>query len=398
VLRPLGREKARYKVEPPAPATYNAAKKARKDGDREKAIGLLDKAIEADPTFTWALLLRARIHLEDGQEDECMDLLEALVALNYIEFAPMLGRVAWLKPLRSDEAAWGPFADRVEAYREEWVEALEGPGAFFVQGKYSKLEAVDDSGEPIDVRWARGVPFYWSQAQGRFLPLGPYTDVAGYLVDRESSRLVLVRWKPAGGEEAGLMGEVTLHRLDLAKLEEVGKGVVVAEEADVVRLSLDADGNVLVSIGEDGSEVLDGTEEDGEEVGEEEADDEEDGEEVDDEVDGEEADDVEDGEEGVTALTWESGALGPGTLAGEGEWSLVVTLGGTDGPLQESVGGEAADAPRAKRGGECFWIQEGASFCFEPTKKGGTWHNLVLVESGSEPRTITDEMIPMVQY
>lgn len=403
-LLPLGRPDARIKVQPPAQARYNQAKKAHKDKNREEAIALLDESLEADPSFSWAILLRARLHLQDGQKKECAALLERLLAYNFVQFAPQVERLAWLKPLRSDPGVWGPFEERMELYREAWVEALAGPGAFFIQSQYRKVEGTDIDGEPLDLRWARGVPVFWSKDLGRYLVIGEHTDVAGFLVDRKNNALVLVRWKPHEEAAAGLMGEVLVHRIDLLGAEASPRSIEIADEAEIIRAALDDDGNLLfTSLAVDEEEAIDDLEDtaeedvteddeeevDGEEVEEEEGDGEEDGE---DEQEGEEVE----GEE-HDRVNWDKGVIDTGVLDEDAGWQLTVTLSGTDGPAAGPLVDTEEEPPAARRGGRCQWIAQGTAFCVEPTKKGGTWHNLDLHEAGAADR-LTDEPIPLVQY
>ncbi|MBW2262823.1 MAG: tetratricopeptide repeat protein, partial [Deltaproteobacteria bacterium] len=261
-LLPLGRPDARIKVQPPAQVKYNQAKKAQKAKDRPRAIELLDESLEADPSFSWAVLLRARLHLQDGEKKECSALLERLLADNYVHFAPRIKRLAWLKPLRSDEEAWGPFEERMELYREAWVEALSGPGVFFIQSQFRKIEGTDVDGEPLDLRWARGVPVFWSKSLGRTLVIGEHTDVAGFLVDRENNALVLIRWKPHEEGASGLMGKVLAHRIDLLEAASAPRSIEIAAEAEVIRAALDGEGNLLfTSMTVDEEEALDELEE-----------------------------------------------------------------------------------------------------------------------------------------
>jgi hypothetical protein len=404
-LLPLGRPDARVKVQPPAQVKYNQAKKAHKAKDRQTAIQLLEESLEADPTFSWAILLRARMHLQDGEKKECAALLERLLAYNHVHFAPQIRKLAWLKPLRSDPEAWGPLEERMGLYREAWVKALAGPGAFFVQSQYRKIEGADIDGEPLDLRWARGVPVFWSKDLGRYLVIGEHTDVAGFLVDRENNALVLVRWQPHEEGTPGLMGKVLAHRIDLLEAEAAPRSIEIAAEAEVIRTALDAEGNLLfttTSVEEE--EALDDLEETVEEdvveaeaeeaLEEDEADeaDEEEGVDEEEEVDGEEVE----GEE-YDRVNWEKGVVDAGVLDTDGGWLLTVTLAGTEGPDAGPLVDTDEDPPRAKRGGKCQWIAQGTAFCFEPTKKGGTWHDLDLHEAGGADR-LTEEPIPLVQY
>ena len=206
------------------------------------------------------------MHLQDGEKKECASLLERLLAYNYVQFAPQIKRLAWLKPLRSDAEAWGPFEQRMEQYRAAWVEALAGPGAFFIQSQYRKVEGADIDGEPLDLRWARGVPVFWSKSLDRYLLIGEHTDVAGFLVDRENNALVLVRWKPHEEGTAGFMGSVLAHRIDLLEAAPSPKSIEIAAEAEVIRAALDAEGNLLfTSMSVEEEEALDELEEDVEE-------------------------------------------------------------------------------------------------------------------------------------
>ncbi|MBW2261432.1 MAG: hypothetical protein JRG91_05600 [Deltaproteobacteria bacterium] len=96
-------------------------------------------------------------------------------------------------------------------------------------------------------------------------------------------------------------------------------------------------------------------------------------------------------------VNWEKGVIDTGVLDSHTGWLLSVTLGGTEGPASGPIVDTDEEPPGAKRGGTCYWIAQDAAFCFEPTKKGGTWHNLDLHEGGG-PDRLTDEPIPLVQY
>jgi len=381
VLVPLGRADPRTRAVQPAPLRYNAAKKADKEGDREGARKLLDEAIAADPAFTWALLLRARIALEEGDKTGCLSLLEKLLALNYVEFSREVSRLAWLKPLRADAAAWGPFQEKMELYRKAWADALAGPGAWFIQGQFRKMDQAGPDGAPLDLSFVRGAPMFWSKTLGRYLPVGRYTDVAGFLLDAEHRSIVLVRWQDHEVLSPGLMGKIRVHRIDLEALAEDGTGVEIASEAAEVRLALDGDGNALfladrAEQAPPPAEPQDASTDAGDAV-----------------EDGAESED-----QAAERVNWKLGVADEGILAAQAGWQLSITLGRTKGPLPSPAPGSTGEPPKAKRGGACFWIEPSTAFCFEPTKKGGTWHNLDVVASGSDPVRLTAEPIPLVQY
>jgi hypothetical protein len=391
----IGTDQARVKFKSSAQVKYNQAKKAKKDDDRARAIQLLDESLAEDPTLSWAVMLRARMHLQDGEKEKCAALLERLVAYNYVHFAPQVSRLAWLKPLRGDEAVWGPFEEKMEDYRKAWIEALSGPGAFFIQSSFRKVEGTDAGGEPLDLRWARGVPVFWSKTLGRYLVIGEHQDVAGFLLDRDHDALILVRWRPLEEPEPGMMGKVLLQRIDLSTARADPRSIEIAEQAEILRFALDSEGRLLFTDLPPGQEEQEAEQEDGDEEAVEAVD-----EELDEELEEEEEEEEEEEVEGlvVPAVDWEKGKVEEGVLDEQEGWLLTITLGSTQGPAPLSAVETEDEPPRAKRGGACLWIESSSALCFEPTKKGGTWHNLDLVASGAEPVRLTGEPVPLVQY
>lgn len=418
----LGQPQARLKVNPPAPVLYRKAKKARKDDDDETARQLLDQALEADPHFAWALLLRARLHMDDGEKQKCLEKLERLVAYNYMEYVPRIQRRGWLEPLRQDEELWPAFQEKVEAYRQAWIEALDGPGAFFIQSQYKNVQQTDLEGEDVDLRWKRGSLVFWSKDLGRHLVLGEYTDVAGFLHDRNSGKLVFIRWDAHPDLTPGMMGVITAQRMDLTTLEMEGKPVVLAAEADEARFALAEDGQLLFQMHVPATEAIHDTvtdektddhpsasgevdeqevpedqqavHEDDEPAGPEEAEEEDDDTEATDE-------EIEDEQEkegvAVDAVDWSDSKIVQSTMDEDSDWLLVIRLGETQGPEPASSEDAPGDPPTVRHG-HCFYMDAETAFCFAPTKKGGTWAHLEVRPADADPVQITDEPIPLVQF
>jgi hypothetical protein len=424
---PIGQPTPRVVPEKTVPALYRKASTAFKKGDDEAVRESLDQAIKLDPYYDSALLLRARQYAKDGQKQEALSMLERLVALNFRKFEPMIARTGWLKDIRQDQALWIPFKDKVEAYRKQWDEALEGPGVIFLEGHFQKLEGSDLSGQPLDLRFARGIPMFWSKKVRRFLFLGDRHDVSGFIHDRERGKLYLVHWQPHPQATPGIMGRVLVSRMDLTGSEPDSKPIVLAEEAEAVRAALDGEGNLLVEVvaPEGGPAaappavkpaVQEGAGEGGEEAGEEETA----GDEAEAESEAEAAAAAPEeeagkkaaskaavpaatGKEGKTVsmvkkVDWKSGKLADGEAAEDQEWPLVITLGATSGPAPRSVPDVKIAPPKAKRGGACTWIDASSAVCFEPTKKEGRWHYVTLKEEGAEPVNLVEQKIPIVQY
>lgn len=391
-LHELGQPRARLKVNAPAPVLYRKAKNAhRDDDDDETARELLDEALEADPHFAWALLMRARLHLREAEKRECLADLERLVAYNYMEYAPRIRRWGWLEPLREDDELWPAFQDRMEAYRQAWIDALDGPGAFFIQSRYKKVEQTDEEGEAVDLRWKRGSLVFWSKDLDRLLVLGEPTNVAGFLHDRQNRKLVFVRWEPHPDPTAGMMGIITAQRMDLSTLETEGQPVILAAAADEARFALGEKGELLFEMHVPPDEAIHDTVKQAEtettpKTAPEPA------------KTGEPTDD-EDAEEGVEvdALDWSSSEIEGIAMDEDRQWQLVIRLGETLGPPPVSVE-DAPGEPHTVRHGRCHYIDAETAFCFAPTKKGGTWAHLTLHPAGGDPVQLTDDPIPLVQF
>jgi len=426
---PLGTPFPQVKQPKGVPMLYRKGSIALNKGELEEARQNLDGAIAEDPFYENALWKRARLHAREGQAKETLAVLERLLALNFVRFAPLIASSGWLKDLRKDEALWKPFGEKIEAYRQAWSEALTGPGAFFVQGRFQKVEQADLSGEPMDLRFARGIPMAWSLKQRRFLAIGGSHDVAGFLVDRERKKLYLVEWKKHPEARAGVMGETSVSCLDLSTMEFAGGSVKLAGEADAVRLALDEEGKLLVEVvppeeplpaaglpkppakdepGE-GDEAAAGMEEAEEEPLEEEKEaeagegaDTPEGTEASEAASGEQEDgsagEKDSGGSRVKSVDWEKKELPDAEAAEDQAWPLVVTLGATSGPVPESLVETKEKPPKAKRGGACVWIDEANAICIEPTKKDGRWHTVTLRPREGETLKLTEEYIPIVQY
>ncbi|MFH1436837.1 MAG: tetratricopeptide repeat protein [Pseudomonadota bacterium] len=408
VALPIGMAFPRTKPLKAAPANYRQGQMAFKKDDMETAAQYLDKALDLDPYYDYALQLRARIHAQEGETGQAAKLMERLVAMNYIRFAPVVSKSSWFKAVRKEGEVWEKFEQTMEAYRKVWVDALTGPGQFYIQSHYAKIEGQTDmAGEEIDLRFTRGSVIFWSKNARRFLTLGDFTDVAGYLMDRERNKLTLLRWRPHEEKKPGMMGRIIVSRIDLAEAAVEAVSIDLAKEAEAVRMAIGGKGEVffeIVGVGEEeeagepagpAEESPTGEEEkaaSGEE--EKEADEEEPEEEDDDD------DEDEKKEPGVPAssIDWDEKKVIEGEMDADQEWTHVVTLGGTGAPPPKSVPEATQQPPKAKRGGACAWIDGESAFCFEPTKKGGTWHDLYLQAGESGPVKLTEEWIPIVQY
>ena len=409
VALPIGMAFPRTKPFKAAPANYRKGQQAFKKDDMETAAQYLDKALELDPYYEYAMQLRARIYAQEGETKQAAKLLERLVAMNYIRFAPVVSKSSWFKAVRKDSEVWEPFQETMEAYRKVWVDALTGPGEFYIQSRYAKVEGrTDMAGEEIDLRFVRGTAIFWSKNVRRFLTLGEFMDVAGYLMDRERNKLILLRWRPLEEKEPGMMGRIIASRIDLAEAKVDGGPIDLAEKAEAVRMALGGEGEVFFEIiggGEDEETGEPGKPEEASKTGEDEAagsgegeeEEEADGEEGEDE---EESEDEEEKEPGVptAGIDWEEKKVIEGEMDADLEWTLVVMLGSTDAPPPQSVPEAVEKAPKARRGGACAWIDEESAFCFEPTKRGGTWHDLYLHGGESGPVKLNEEYIPIVQY
>jgi tetratricopeptide (TPR) repeat protein len=412
---PLGMPFPQVKQPKGVPLLYRKGSIALGKGELEEARQNLDGAISEDAFFENALWKRARLHAREGQVKETLAVLERLLALNFVRFAPLISGSGWLKDLRKDEEAWKPFEEKIEAYRRAWSEALTGPGVFFVQGRFQKVEQADLSGEPMDLRFARGIPMAWSLKVRRFLAIGGSHDVAGFLLDRERGKLYLLEWKKHPEARPGVMGETSISCLDLATMELLGGPVKLAGEADAVRLALDEEGKLLVEAvpAEEPSPVADPAGESGkaEEAAEgaEEAEAEEAAEELLEEEkeaapeepaeqESEPSGLDESGQSRVKTIDWEKKKLLDAEAGEDQAWSLVVTLGATSGPPPESTADVKENPPKARRGGACVWLEENNALCIEPTKKGGRWHTIELRPAEGEILKLTQDYIPIVQY
>jgi tetratricopeptide (TPR) repeat protein len=419
---PLGTPFPQVKQPKGVPLLYRKGSIALNKGELDEARQNLDEAISEDPFYENALWKRARLHAREGQVTETLSVLERLLALNFVRFAPLMATSQWLKDLRGDEAAWKPFEEKIEAYRRAWSEALTGPAAFFVQGRFQKVEQTDLSGEPLDLRFVRGIPMAWSLKVRRFLAVGGSHDVAGFLLDRERKKLYLVEWKKHPEARPGVMGETAVSCLDLDAMEFLGGPVKLAADADAVRLSLDEEGKLLVEVvpAEEPSTVEDlpkaaaakEPEEESVEGGkgepdEEEAEEEAEQEPLEEEESVESAPQEQNGEppaadepEGsrVKTIDWEKKELLDAEAAEDQAWALVITLGSTSGPTPESPADVAENPPKAKRGGACVWLEEDSALCIEPTKKGGRWHTIELRPAEGEILKLTPDCLPIVQY
>ncbi len=406
VSLPIGMAFPRTKPLKAAPANYRQGQMAFKKDDMETAAQYLDKALDLDPYYDYALQLRARIHAQEGEIGQAAKLMERLVAMNYIRFAPVVSKSSWFKAVRKDGEVWGQFEETMEAYRKVWVDALTGPGQVYIQSHYAKIEGQTDvGGEEIDLRFSRGAAVFWSKNSRRFLTVGEFTDVAGYLMDRERNKLILLRWRPHEEKEPGMMGRIFVSRIDLAEARVEGGSIDLAKEAEAVRMALGGAGELFFEIvgeqeEEDTGEPAGPAEES--QTGEDEKAASGEKEEEEDEEASEEEEEEEEGkkEPGVPAssINWEEKKVIEGEMDADQGWTLVVTLGSTDAPPPRSIPEAAQQPPKAKRGGACAWIDEESAFCFEPTKRGGTWHDLYLHGAESGPVKLTEEWLPIVQY
>jgi len=412
---PLGRPSPFGKQPKGAMQLYRKGSVAMTKGDAASARPDIEASVKEDPFFDVALWKLAQLDAKEGKQQETLDVLERLLAFNYVRYAPLIMKTGWLKDLRATEEAWGPFEEKMEVYRKAWSEALRGPGVFFIQGRYKKIEATDLSGEPLDLTFARGTPMFWSKALKRFMPVGGSGEAAGFLFDREHARLFLVEWAPHPESLPGALGKISLSCLDLEKLELVGKPIVPAAEAEAVRAALDEDGRLLVEVV--APEKPAGTalalapglkkavskalaaqppgEASEEEPPAEEAE----------EGDGEAAEEpaaaageLEEGETLVKAVDFEKGELVDAKAGKDEAWALVLTLGSTAGPPPASAEGIEDKLPKAARGGACVWVEEGSSVCMEPTKKAGRWYTISLREGAAEKIVLNEEYIAIVQY
>lgn len=413
---PLGRPSPLLKQPKGVPALYRKGAIALKKGELEKAMENLDAALEEDPFYENALWKRARLHMKQEQREETLAVLERLLALNYVRYASLILKNQWLKDLRKNDELWKPFEEKMEAYRKVWSEAFTGPGAFFIQGRYHKVEQTDFSGEPADLRFVRGVAMFWSKNVKRFLTIGGNYEAAGFLFDREHNKLILVTWDSHPDAKPGALGKISTSCLDLAEVKSVGRRVALTEEAEAVRLALNKEGVLLVEVvpieetpsdSESIAKAVEKAAEEGEDSGDlkgaeaESAESKEDQKEEEEKA--KEGDSGETGEETeeetlVKRIDWEKGELVDAEAADEQEWLLVLTLGSTSGPPSGSVEEVEEAPPKAKRGGACAWIDESSAVCFVPTKKGGRWHEIELREKGGETVKLTEERIPIVQY
>jgi hypothetical protein len=412
---PLGRPSPLGKQPKGAMQLYRKGSVAMTKGDAAAARPDIEASVKEDPFFDVALWKLAQLDAKEGKQQETLDVLERLLAFNYVRYAPLIMKTGWLKDLRNAEEAWGPFEEKMEAYRKAWSEALRGPGVFFIQGRFRKIEATDLSGEPLDLTFARGTPMFWSKALKRFMPVGGSGEAAGFLFDRARARLYLVEWAPHPESLPGALGKISLTCLDLEKLELVGKPIVPAAEAEAVRAALDEDGRLLIEVvapekpsgtapalapgikkavskalaaqpvGEAAEEEPPAEEEaegEGEAAGEPPA----------------AAEELEEGETLVKAVDFEKGQLVDAEAGNDEAWALVLMLGSTAGPPPASAEGIEDKLPKAARGGACVWVEEGSSVCIEPTKKGGRWYTISLREGGGEKIVLNAEYIAIVQY
>jgi len=324
------------------------------DEAREK----LEELLEVHPGLLEPSFTMADLFLREGEVDEAATLIEHVLLARYPLYATKLiatPSFKWLEKKNPD--AWRDLIEAREAARRGWAEAMTRPGVFLL---VAPPYPADKPGDPDSVKLNRGWVVFLDAETGRFLPLTPRANAAGFILDRGEKRLIVLTWKrydrETRDEEGEIMRPALLQGVRIASVDlttfETSPSVDLGADLVEARISIRS-GLVLATVVR---------------------------------LDFEDNEGVETSYE----IDCEKFEAKPAPKAPPGPMDLIASYGRIEPPALPSAG-FAQDADALPGGWRCVEPGEGVKLCAVPSGKESVLHDLVLekpAEEDAEPVTL----------